>query len=183
MSVAVGALPRAGALPFDGDYEPVSSDRTIQRLWQDQSKLQSWSATDWAPQTNAALLLIHRECGRPDWDEPGAAPVLVRTIRYAALLIDSLANIVPSGTPAPDVVPERDGEISLSWYGSDGRLFSVSVGPHGKLNYAGQFGEEGADHGWQPVRYDSRWALAASLDAIARNIGRLAVAAPVRSTP
>jgi hypothetical protein len=179
MSVAVTTWTQSRALSYGADYQPASG-ADVERFWEEHRRSQSWSATDWTPLTNGALSIIQRECSIPDWDEAGSAAVLPRTIRYAAMLVECLAAIVPSGTPAPHIVPERDGEISLSWHEDDDHIFSMSVGPHGKVNYAGQFGTEGAEHGWQPIRYDSRWALATSLERIARNIGRVADAAPTR---
>jgi len=150
------------------DYEPVSDDGsgTIRQMWQG-------SASDWFPIVEAALLGIRNECSRVGWDGEDSLPITDRTIDVADKLTECLFTLLPRGTPAPDLIPEPDGEICMSWSIDAERVFSVSVGAHGKMNFAGQFGEEGAFHAWQPIDAKNRASLEESLQDVARYVGRL----------
>jgi hypothetical protein len=46
---------------------------------------------------------------------------------------------LPANFPAPEVAVDPDGEVSLEWYRSTGRVFSVSIGADDWLSYAGKF--------------------------------------------
>ncbi len=69
-------------------------------------------------------------------------------------VVRALFALLPKSTPAPEVIPEADGEICLSWVVDSERQMSLSFGAHGKINFAGQFGKEGGIHGWQPIDTD-----------------------------
>lgn len=76
------------------------------------------------------------EASCDNWDGEGAAAMQQSTLRYATRLLWAL----PSSTPAPDVVVDRDGEVVFDWDRGPGRIFSISVGRDGTLTYAGIFG-------------------------------------------
>ena len=76
------------------------------------------------------------EATHDDWDGYGGHAVQSETIALARAFIDQL----PAFVPPPDVTPEPDGEISLDWRAGPWRTFSVSIGPQGRLTYAGLFG-------------------------------------------
>lgn len=163
------------------DYEPVSaSSQAIRRMWAEDRNYRRVSASDWSPIIEAALLGIRNECGRVGWDGQEALPVSNRTIELAAKLTECLFALLPRGTPAPDLIPEHDGEICISWSIDADRMFSVSVGAHGKINFAGQFGTEGALHAWQPINPKNRASLEESLQDVVRYVGRLYTPPAVR---
>jgi hypothetical protein len=56
----------------------------------------------------------------------------------------------------------------------------MSIGAHGKMNFAGQFGKEGALHAWQPIDAKNRASLEESLQDVARYISRLYAPPAVR---
>ncbi len=157
------------------DYEPASDDgsRMIPQMWQG-------SASDWSPIIRAALSGIRNESGRAGWDGEDSLPITERTIDIVAKLTECLFTLLPRGTPAPDLIPESDGEICLSWSVDADRVFSVSVGAHGKMNFAGQFGKEGALHAWQQINPRNRASLEESLQDVARYVGRLYAPPSVR---
>ena len=158
---------------FD-DYEPVSYDnQAIRRMWAEDRNYRRGSASDWSPIIEAALLGIRNECSRVSWDGQEALPVSDRTIDLAAKLTECLFALLPRGTPAPDLIPEPDGEICISWSIDADRMFSVSIGAHGKINFSGQFGKEGALHAWQPIDPKNCASLEESLQDVARYVGRL----------
>lgn len=163
------------------DYEPVSKGgQTIRRMWAQDRNYRRGSASDWSPNIEAALLGIRNDCGRVSWDGEDALPVSDRTIDIAAKLTECLFTLLPRGTPAPDVIPETDGEICISWSINADRVFSVSIGAHGKINFAGQFGTEGAVHAWQSIDPKNRASLEESLQDVARYVGRLFAPSAVR---
>lgn len=156
------------------DYEPVSNGgQTIQRMWAQDRNYWRGSASDWYPIIEAALLGIKNECGRVGWDGDDSLPVSDLTIDVAAKLTECLFTMLRRGTPAPDLIPESDGEICISWSIDADRMFSVSVGTHGKMNFAGQFGTEGALHAWQSFDPRNRASLEKSLQDVVRYVDRL----------
>jgi hypothetical protein len=155
-------------------YEPVSdSSLKIQQLSAQERNPLRGSASDWFPTINAAFLCIKNDCSIADWDSGGAIPISSQTIGLTAEIVERLFTMLPKGTPAPDLIPEADGEICLSWSVDANRLFSLSIGEDGKINFAGQFGNEGGIHGWQPIYTTSLTSLEKSLQDVARHIGRV----------
>ena len=165
---------RGSRLGWEFDYEPVTSaTREIQRSWAQKRNYLQGSASDWLPILEAAFSNMKNDCSNADWDGVGTVPVSDQTIGLTAKVAEMLYTMAPRGTPAPDLIPEADGEICISWSVTADRLFSLSVGAHGKINFAGQFGKEGGIHAWQPIDATSRSALEESLQDVARYIGRL----------
>jgi len=74
---------------------------------------------------------------RPDWDGYGARPANLDSVRYAG----SFLTLLPANYATPEVGVDPDGDVSLEWYASPERLFSISVSPRGELHYAGRFGK------------------------------------------
>lgn len=171
MSVAV--LVRGAQFAGHDEYQPVSDgSREISRMWSKRNHPRV-SASDWAPVIEAALAGIRNECNQVGWDDDEALPISDRTINLVGQVAECLFTLLPRGTPAPDLVPEHDGEICIIWSISADRMFSVSVGAHGKMNFAGQFGKEGALHAWQPIDPEDRASLEESLQDVARYVRRL----------
>lgn len=75
----------------------------------------------------------YRECSVENWDGYGAEPVLPRTLHNAAKFLE----VIPSTVEPPEIGTDPDGEISFEWGSKVGYVFSVSIGPENKLNYAG----------------------------------------------
>lgn len=94
-------------------------------------------ASNWSLSLEAELAEIGVESGHANWDGYGGCPVTTKALRRASALSAALFALVPSGIPAPDAVPERDGNVSLSWTPDRHRCFSVSVGDGDLLNFAG----------------------------------------------
>jgi hypothetical protein len=86
----------------------------------------------------ATLEEVLADCSRPNWDGYGARPISAETAIRARYFLDDL----PSSLPAPDIVPETDGELAIEWSLGPRRVFSVSIGEQGPLHFAGLFGEE-----------------------------------------
>lgn len=172
MSSAIAV--RSSGFGWDLSYEPVTTDsREIQRAWAHERNYLRGSASDWLPVVEAALRGIQADCAKANWDGSGACPVAVETISLAAEIAKTLFAILPRSTPAPDIIPEADGEICMSWSGSAYRLFSFSIGAHSRINYAGQFENSGSVHGWQPIDATTHDDLNESLQEIVRHIRRL----------
>lgn len=91
------------------------------------------------------LQSVAEECGLPNWDAYGAAPVIEETFRQGYRVLAAL----PLGTPAPSVGAEPDGHIVFEWYHSPRRTLSVSVSSEGELHYAALLGLSKA-HGTEP---------------------------------
>jgi hypothetical protein len=76
------------------------------------------------------------EACQPGWDGYEAAPACYDSYLKAKKLIKAL----PANIPAPEVAVDPDGEISLEWFRTPSRAFSVSIGSEDSLTYAGIFG-------------------------------------------
>ena len=100
------------------------------------------------PQSAALVDLarLAREYKTEGWDGYAALPVDAMTIEHVRMFVESL----PTWLPAPEVVPESDGEIALEWNREPNRVFSVSVGKTAMLHYAGLFGKGVERHGVEP---------------------------------
>ena len=145
----------------------------LSRKWAQERNYLKGSASDWFPTIDAAFRGIRDECQTADWDAQGAIAITDQVIAIAEKVVGALFALVPKGTLPPDLIPEADGEICISWSVDTGRLLSLSVGAHGKINFAGLFGKEGGIHGWQPIDATSPSALDESLQEVAKYLGRL----------
>lgn len=88
---------------------------------------------------------VYAAASEDNWDGIGSAAVEENTYVYARQFLASL----PSTAPMPEVLVDRDGEFSFDWDYGPRRVFSVSVGRDGTLNYAGLFGHSivhGVEH-------------------------------------
>jgi len=75
------------------------------------------------------LQTVTETCANLNWDGYGALPVNVGSLNHARTF---LQMIEPSES-APEISVDPDGEVSVSWYGDSGNVFSVSVGEAGRL--------------------------------------------------
>lgn len=156
------------------DYESVSDvSEVLRRKWAQERNYLKGSASDWFPTVDAAFRGIRSECKNADWDGQGAVAITDEVITVAEKVVGALFALLPKGTPAPDLILEGDGEICISWSVDADRLFSLSLGAHGKINFAGLFGKEGSIHGWQPIDATSSSALDESLQDVAKYLGKL----------
>jgi hypothetical protein len=172
MSLAIAAgYPRLSGYC---DYQPVSdSSELVTRKWEQERNYLKGSASDWFPTIDAAFQGIRDECKTANWDGHGAIAVSDQIIGIARTVIAALFTLLPKGTPVPDIIPEADGEICLTWSVEADRLLSLSIGAHGKINFAGQFGKEGGVHGWQRVDTTSPSALDESLQDFTKYLGKV----------
>jgi hypothetical protein len=156
----------------DGDgYAPISGDsQALSQHWRAQRNFLRHTASDWLPLVAAVLKDIQVDSAAANWDGEGATPVSAETIALTMAVADTLFALVPKGTPAPDVIPEADGEICLTWRADDEHVISVSIGEHGNANYAAQLGREGGRHGWTPLGTTDGAALERSLREVAGHI-------------
>ncbi len=79
---------------------------------------------------------LKQECREPGWDGYRAKSVNAETLEQVVAFLRAL----PENVPVPDLVPEPDGEVSVEWQNGPRRVFSVSLGPHERLSYAGLLG-------------------------------------------
>lgn len=141
-------LPHYGTPLMDKSYAESRESRDVLTFLIDTQRFSGSAAS--APQSAAigALAHIATACGRPDWDGYGAKPIddaaIARTLAFL--------NDLPTWLPAPEIVPEADGEVAVEWDFGPNRIFSISIGKSGAIHYAGLFGEGIERHGTEPYK-------------------------------
>lgn len=172
MSIAVAI--RGAALDWKKDYQPATADsHYLQDVWRRERNYLSGTASNWISTIDAALSAIRGDCSLNNWDGEGAIAISEKTIELAVQIAHALFFMLPKGMPAPDAVPEADGEVGFSWIVDESHLFGLSIGPEGKINFAGQFGKEGGIHGWKSIDLENRRTFEKSMEDVVQHIGRL----------
>lgn len=138
--------------------EAIAVEHHIDDAWE--HMFESISLSTVFEQTLEALEQAADEASHANWDGYGASKLDVLAFYNALRLLTAL----PTTTPIPDVGVDPDGEVSITWQLAPRNVFSVSVGPHGRLSYAGLFGASKA-HGTEWLRTEIPQAV---LDGIAR---------------
>ena len=119
-------------------------------------------ATDWRPVVRAAIEQLAAECSIPNWDGYGACAISIVAKANAQRFVD----LLPTDLPEPEVVPDPDGHIALSWdFGKD-RVFTISIGEAETANYAGILGRGVKRHGQEPFTEDVAKILVESVREI-----------------
>lgn len=172
MSVTL-ALNSSG-VSWNEDYAPVSeSSRVVREVWKKERNYLRDTAIAWEPVIAASLAGISRTAATANWDGLGAEAVSMRTVRQTRQILAMLQILLPQTTPPPDVLAEPDGEISVDWTAGSARTISISIGDHGRINFAARFGEEGEVHAWQSVDTTNTIRLEEDLREVARYIQRV----------
>ncbi len=86
------------------------------------------------------------QCSQRNWDGYHAKPISRLVYERARAFLDAL----PMSLPAPDIVPEPDGEIAFEWDRGANHIFSVSIGEATGVHFAGLFGSGVERHGVEP---------------------------------
>jgi len=80
----------------------------------------------------ACVNSITCDCSAPGWDGYKAMPISIESAESAEKFILAL----PQSIPVPEISPEPDGELSLDWVKTKRSVFSLSMGPNGRMAYA-----------------------------------------------
>lgn len=172
MSCAI-AVPRLQFGASD-DYEPVSDgSQILSGLIDGVRNVLRGTAADWLPTALASLEEIRATCRRVAHAPVDGSVNIEGALDNAEQVLERLFVLLPKGTPAPDLIPEEDGELCISWSVGSGQVFALSVGAHDKINFAGQFGKRGGVHAWQPIDRSSPSALDASLQEAVCHVAKL----------
>jgi len=84
------------------------------------------------------LAEVVSECSEFGWDGGSALPVSKLVCRIAEDFISSLDE----SRPMPEITAEPSGTLSFEWHEGYRRVFSVSIGPSGRLAYTGMDGTD-----------------------------------------
>ena len=120
--------------------------RVVERALDEAKRLSREFAQSWQPRIESALAEIEAECSAANWNGDDALPINRAVLAKVHRVTDLIFCYVPVGTPPPDVTPEPDGEVSITWTRKADRVFSISIGSHDKLNYAGRLGKGDEPH-------------------------------------
>ena len=133
-------------------------DKVCQHLWESVT-LRRVTELGWIELADAA-----HDAAVQNWDGYGARKIDPLAYREAERFLGAL----PTTTPVPDVSVDPDGEVSISWNVEPDWVFSVSIGPSGRLSYAGLFGTSKA--------YGTEWFANEIPEAVLDSITRLLAA-------
>lgn len=147
-------VPSRGIGP-DASIVAESIEKVCQHLWE------ALTLRYVAESASLELEEVARAAAVANWDGYGARAVDPRAVQEA----ERFLNALPTTTPIPEVSVDPDGEVSISWNLDSNWVFSVSIGPTGRLRYAGLFGTSKA-HG-------TEWFFDEIPEAILDNITRL----------
>jgi len=101
------------------------------------------------------------EAQSENWDGYAGRPLDPRAYAQAGRFLTAL----PTTTPIPAISSDPDGEVEVSWNRAPRWVFSVSIGPTGRLTYAGLFGNSRA--------YGTEWLGAEIPRPVLENVARL----------
>jgi hypothetical protein len=135
-------------LPILARGSRASSDisNTVRAQFEGARQHERSAATALQSQAYAELEETFANCSVPNWDGCGAQPISEEVRARARKFLNEL----PVWLPAPDIVPENDGELAIEWDFGPNRIFSLSVGGSGPLHFAGLFGFGVERHGVEP---------------------------------
>jgi hypothetical protein len=139
MNVGHYALKRGGLLAPLSTSAGLSPDaltltRSIERICLHLGE--SFSVRQTAEDAIASLDEAREQALSANWDGYGSKKIDPRAYSEAKHFLRAL----PTTTSPPEVTVDPDGEVSLTWTGGLRSIFSVSVGPAGRLSYAGLIG-------------------------------------------
>jgi hypothetical protein len=146
MSTLAYALEYTGQLFDEGSPASGDDSATLSRALAERRQARRAAAS--SPQSLAldSLARVAAECSATGWDGYDASRISARTESLARVFLESL----PMWLPAPDIVPEPDGDLSIEWDFGPDKILSISIGETGKLHYAGLLGGGVERHGVEP---------------------------------
>lgn len=106
-------------------------------------KAVTWNYLGNTPDAFSALLETYQECYEENWDGYDAMPISQAALSEAERFLGAL----PSWIPAPEIVPEPDGDIGFEWNRGKDWVFVASVNGTNRITYAGLFGIGNKTHG------------------------------------
>ncbi|MDY7000561.1 MAG: hypothetical protein SVS15_02115 [Thermodesulfobacteriota bacterium] len=135
----------------------VSEDaNTVQERIREIKKdfFQSETVGKWKRDILLNLEEVKEECSFENWDGYGASPIVENSYLEALRFIE----ILPAFLPIPEVDVDPDGEVAFEWDMGRRKVFSVSVGGHNELSYAGLFGSS-KSHGTEYFGDELPWVI------------------------
>jgi len=139
------AIPgRTAVLPYSYSTGASDASKNLQRLYEDAvTSLRKSVTWDYLSSVRAALKETYQECSEEGWDGYGALPITQETYDEAVRFLSAL----PSWLPAPEIVPEPDGDIGFEWSFGNNRVLAASVDGTNRITYAGLLGTGNKAHG------------------------------------
>jgi hypothetical protein len=165
-------IPRGIDVFFEGTSAVGAAGQLVTRELRKVQQEATARASNWSVSVDSAIAEIARDCCQANCDGYGAPPTKVAALKNARELAAALFEILPTGVPAPDVVPEIDGDVSLSWTRDRLRGISVSVSDHDRLSFAGILDKGAQRHGVEIFDGSDRRVLQEIAQYIARLYGR-----------
>jgi hypothetical protein len=172
MSSYAFAIPRGIDVFFEGTSAVGAAGQLVAQELRRVRQEATDRASNWSLSVSSAIEEIARGCAHANWDGYGAPPTKVEALENARTLAAGLFEVLPTGIPAPDVVPEIDGDVSLSWTRDRYRGLSISVSDHDRISFAGVLDKGVERHGIEVFDGSDRRVLQEFGQYVARLYGR-----------
>jgi hypothetical protein len=172
MSSYTLTFPRDIDALFEGTSAAGPAGQAVQRALRDIYLETKARASNWSQSVESEVAEIATDCSLENWDGYGAPPVKPAALEGVRRLADALLALVPAGIPAPDVVPDVDGDVSLSWTRDRRRGLSISVNARGEMSFAAILDKGVERHGVETFDGMDRSALQEIARYVARLYGR-----------
>ena len=85
---------------------------------------------------------IPESAGADDWDGEGARAVAPRTVEIAKSVLAELPGYILAPEFDPDVWATPRGEVDFDWAAPCDAMFTISVGPTGRIVFVCTLGDE-----------------------------------------
>lgn len=172
MSSYTLTFPRDVDALFEGTSAAGPAGQAVQTALRDYHRGTRARASNWSQSVESEVAEIAADCSAENWDGYGAPPVKPVALQNVQRVAEALFTLLPAGIPAPDVVPDVDGDVSLSWTRDRQRGLSISVNDRGEMSFAAVLDKGVERHGIETFDGVDRCALQEIARYIARLYGR-----------
>ncbi len=172
MSSHTLTFPRGVDALFEGTSAAGPAGQAVQTALHEYQRGTKARASNWSQSVESEVAEIVADCSTENWDGYGALAVKPAALEWVLRLADALFALLPAGIPSPDVVPEVDGDVSLSWTRDRQSGLSISINDRGEMSFAGILRKGVERHGIEAFDGVDRSVLQEIARYIARLYGR-----------
>ena len=167
------AMPKENRRPIFSSNAVSFDAISIRTKLANKNEHLSVSALDWNPSIWSSIKEIKDNYMIANWGGEEEVPIDSIVLNLFEKIICTLSELLPKFIPAPDISPEVDGDICITWQVDTKNIFSVSISKNSKINFSGHYGNRGGIHAWQALNASNATDLEKSLSEITPYIRKL----------